>query len=62
MICLKFIIIDFCYIDFKMKYSTSPPVSRCNSPGPSETNSNLPMPVTYRYKIIFPIMIHFFKI
>uniref|UniRef100_V9ICZ5 Protein unc-50 n=1 Tax=Apis cerana TaxID=7461 RepID=V9ICZ5_APICE len=31
-----------------MKYSTSPPVSRCNSPGPSETNSNLPMPVTYR--------------
>ncbi|XP_031839985.1 unc50 RNA binding protein [Nomia melanderi] len=31
-----------------MKYSTSPPVSRCNSPGPSEMGSNLPMPVTYR--------------
>lgn len=34
-----------------MKYSTSPPVSRCNSPGAVETGSNLPMPVTYRYKI-----------
>lgn len=40
-----------CWIDSKMKYSKSPPVSRCNSPGPVETGSNLPMPVTYRYKI-----------
>ncbi|KAG7211293.1 hypothetical protein KM043_010593 [Ampulex compressa] len=31
-----------------MKYSTSPPISRCNSPSPSETGSTLPMPVTHR--------------
>lgn len=38
-----------------MKYSTSPPVSRCHSPGPFESGSNLPMPITCRYKIIFSI-------
>ncbi|XP_017891562.1 protein unc-50 homolog [Ceratina calcarata] len=31
-----------------MKYSTSPPISRCNSPGPIDSGSNLPTPVTYR--------------
>ncbi|XP_034939772.1 protein unc-50 homolog [Chelonus insularis] len=36
-----------------MKYSTSPPISRCNSPSSplfySNSSPNMPMPVTYRH-------------
>ncbi|XP_032676062.1 protein unc-50 homolog [Odontomachus brunneus] len=32
-----------------MKYSTSPPTSRCHSPIPTEFSSSLPMPVVYRH-------------
>lgn len=35
-----------------MKYSTSPPVSRCNSPSPLESSSSLPLPITYRQNCI----------
>ncbi|XP_012235885.1 protein unc-50 homolog [Linepithema humile] len=32
-----------------MKYSTSPPTSRCHSPVPTEFSSSLPMPIVYRH-------------
>lgn len=35
-----------------MKYSTSPPISRCNSPSPIDSSSSLPAPVTYRHNCI----------
>lgn len=44
-----------------MKFSTSPPTSRCTSPILVDVGSTLPTPVTYRYDIkilIFYMMIN----
>ena len=36
-----------------MKFSTSPPLSRCSSPMLSRSNSSLPTPATYRFSVFY---------
>lgn len=40
-----------------MKYSTSPPASRCHSPVPTEFSSSLPMPIVYRYYYVVSLIL-----